>query len=142
MEIAIYTDGGSLNNPGPAASAFLIYKGKDKTGELVYKEGKAIGVATNNVAEYTALVNALTKLHELIKSGDLEKPAKVTVISDSELMVKQINGLYKVKHADMRDLLFQVRICEGDLNLPIVYTNVLRDKNADADALVKQALGR
>lgn len=142
MEITIYTDGGALNNPGPAASAFLIYEGLGKTGKLIYKEGRAIGTATNNVAEYTALVNGLTKLHELIKEGKIEKPTKVTVISDSELMVKQLNGLYKVKHADMRDLLFKVRVCEGDLNLLVVYTNVLRDKNAEADALVKQALGR
>ena len=142
MELTIYTDGGALNNPGPAASAFLIYEGLGKTGKLIYKEGRAIGNTTNNVAEYTALVNGLTKLHELIKEGIVKKPTKVTVISDSELMVKQLNGLYKVKHADMRDLLFRVRVCEGDLNLLVIYTNVLRDKNAEADALVKQALGR
>lgn len=142
MEVTIYTDGGSLSNPGQAASAFLIYKGAGKTGELVYKEGTAIGIASNNVAEYTALVNGLTKLKNLVSDGSLTKPDHITIVSDSELMVKQLNGLYKVKHADMRNLLFKVRVLEGELNIPIKFTHVLREKNADADALVKQALGR
>lgn len=136
MEIIIYTDGGSLNNPGRAASAFLI----NSEGKLIYKEGKYIGIASNNVAEYTALVNALTKLNELKKTG--LHFTKVTIFADSQLMINQVNGLYKIKHPDMKYLYMKVKMIESELNVPMVYTHVLREKNAEADALVKQALGQ
>lgn len=139
MKLKIHTDGGSLSNPGQAAIGYLIYL---EDGTLFFSEGKAIGVASNNVAEYTALVTALTKVFEFIKEGKLKSVDAINVFADSELMIKQINGLYKVKHADMRDLLFKIRIAEGDLSIPVTYTHVLRDKNAEADKLVKQALGR
>jgi len=139
MKLKIHTDGGALNNPGPAGIGYLIYL---EDGSLYFSEGKAIGTASNNVAEYTALVTALTKVNELIKNGELRDVKSISVFADSELMIKQINGLYKVKHADMRDLLFKIRIAEGDLGIPVIYTHVLRDKNAAADKLVKTSLGR
>lgn len=140
MKLVVHTDGGSLSNPGQAAIGYLIYN-EDKS-KLLFSEGLPIGVASNNVAEYTALVTALTKIRELLDDKTLADVDSIQVYADSELMVKQLNGLYKVKHADMRDLLMKVRMCEGDLGLPIIYTHVLRDKNAAADALVKKALGR
>ena len=136
MKITIYSDGGSLNNPGRAASAFLIYA----DGKLLHKEGKYIGIASNNVAEYTGLINALTKVVELCKDGSITNLESVSCIADSELMVKQLNGLYKVKNADMRDLYMKVKMLEAEINVSISYTHVLRDKNAEADALVKKAL--
>lgn len=139
MKLKIHTDGGSLSNPGQAAIGYLIY---DEAGKLLFSEGKAIGIASNNVAEYTALVTALSKVRDLLAAGTLPPIDAITCVADSELMVKQLNGLYKVKHADMRNLLFKVRVLEGELRLPIIYTNVLRDKNTEADALVKKALGR
>lgn len=137
MKLTIYSDGGSLNNPGRAASAFLIFR-EDNT--LIYQEGKYIGIASNNVAEYTGLINALTKVKQLREEAVITDVDSIACIADSELMVKQLNGIYKVKNADMLDLHMKVKMLEAELNVPISYTHVLRDKNAKADALVKNAL--
>lgn len=138
MNLTIFTDGGSLNNPGQAAIGYLIYDGK----ELITKGSAAIGIATNNVAEYTGLITALQKVQDLKKEGTLTGVQRISCIADSELIVKQLNGLYKVKNPDMRDLLMKVRMLENEIDIPITYTHVLREKNAEADALVKKALGR
>ena len=135
MTLTIYTDGGSLNNPGQAAYAYVIYRDT----EILVKHGARLGIATNNIAEYTGLIEALKKVIELKKSHEINK---IFVFADSELMVKQVNGLYKVKNTELRDKLFEVRALEGDMNIPITYTHVLREKNQLADSLVKKALGR
>ena len=153
MNLTIHTDGGSLHNPGPAASAFLIHS----EGKLLHQYKEAIGIASNNVAEYTALIRALTYVKEQwihrrhsgldpesssildprFREDDIES---IKVIADSELMVRQVNGVYKVKHPDIKPLHTQVKLLELEIGVPIVYTHVLREKNADADALVKKAL--
>lgn len=133
MNLSIYTDGGSLNNPGQAASAFLV----SGDGKLLYKEGRAIGIATNNIAEYTALIRALEWVKQ--NRGMFHS---IHVISDSQLMIRQVNGEYKVKDTGIKKLHSQVKLLEMELGLPISYTHVLREKNKEADALVKQALGR
>lgn len=132
MNITIYTDGGSLNNPGQAATAYLIYQNK----KLVFSHGERIGVASNNVAEYTALISALKKIKEL----NVASIKSIVVFSDSQLMVRQLQGLYKVKHADIKPLFHEVK--ELELNLPVVplYTHIMREKNMEADALVKNVL--
>lgn len=137
MELTIFTDGGSLNNPGQAASAYLIYQ----NGKLIHKQGVALGIATNNEAEYNALIFALEKVHELL-TNHVIKATSIQVFSDSALMVNQINGLFKVKHAVMREKIIKIRVLEGEINLPTKYTHVLREKNVEADALVKATLGR
>jgi|SRR3989338_3319335 len=135
MQLKIYTDGGSLNNPGKAASAFLVYK----DGKLLHKHKEKIGIASNNVAEYTALIRALEYVYTQVKSEKL-KVKSLQVISDSQLMVRQVNGLYKVKNADIKPLHTRVKMLEMQIGLPISYTHVLREKNQEADALVKEAL--
>ncbi len=137
MKLKIHTDGGSLQNPGQAASAYLIYD-KD-TDKLVYSHGVAIGIASNNVAEYTALINALEHVLEMQKTQSVES---VQIVADSELMIRQVNGIYKVKNIDMKPLFNKVKMLELSLGIPISYTHVLREHNAEADALVKKALGR
>ena len=134
MNLTIHTDGGSLNNPGPAAIGFLINEGT----KCLYTHSEAIGVASNNVAEYTALIRALT----YVKTHFKDTANSIQIIADSELMIRQVNGIYKVKNADIKPLHTQVKLLEMELGLPIIYSHVLRDKNADADALVKKALGR
>ena len=134
MHLIIHTDGGSLNNPGPAAIGFLIHEGE----KCLYKHGESIGFATNNVAEYTALIRAFSYIIGCFK----EQVKQIHVIADSELMIRQINGIYKVKHPDIKPLHMQVKMLEMQLGVPISYTHVLREKNAEADALVKKALGR
>lgn len=134
MQITIHTDGGSLNNPGKAASAFLIHS----EGKLLHTYNEYIGIASNNVAEYTALIRALTYVKDNLK----DSVEKIHIFADSELMIRQVTGIYKVKNADIKTLHTQVKLLEMELSIPIVYTHVLREKNAEADALVKQALGR
>jgi len=132
MKLTIYTDGGSLNNPGQAAYGFVVYIGK----KLLHKQNERIGIASNNVAEYTALIKSLEFIREISNS----KIQSIQVISDSLLMVNQVNGLFKVKNVDIRPLHLQVKLLEIELGLPISYKHVLRDKNTEADALVKEAL--
>lgn len=134
MRLIIHTDGGSLNNPGPAAIGFLIHDGT----KCLYKHSEAIGVATNNVAEYTALIRAFSYVRDHF-NGQVEH---IQVIADSELMIRQVNGIYKVKHPEIKPLHTEVKILEMKMGIPITYTHVLRERNADADALVKKALGR
>ncbi|NTU46898.1 ribonuclease HI family protein [Candidatus Roizmanbacteria bacterium] len=134
MEFKIYTDGGSLNNPGEAASAFLIFE----DNVLIYEEGRRIGIASNNIAEYSALVFALEKVKKLLSEG--KKPNFIRVFSDSSLMVNQVNGLFKVKDPNIGRKVFEVHALEQEINIPISYTHVLRNYNALADALVKKAL--
>ncbi len=138
MQLKINTDGGSLNNPGQAASAFVMYV-DDKE---IYSEGKAIGIATNNDAEYTALVNALRKVIEMQKNGMLKGVAKISVYSDSNLMVSQVNGSWKIKHAPIQKYVFEIHALEVEIGLPISYTYFPREENTVADGLVKKALGR
>jgi len=138
MILKIHTDGGALNNPGPAASAFVLYLDEKE----IYSEGKTIGSATNNDAEYTALINALKKVKELQNLGSLNDVERITVFADSNLMVNQVNGLWKIKHAAIRDYIFEIHALENEVNLPISYTYVPREQNTIADGLVKKALGR
>ena len=133
--VTVYTDGGSLNNPGQAACAYVIYF-DDK---LQDQHGEALGIATNNIAEYTGLIKALEKVKEYKKTHTIER---IFVYADSELMIRQVNGIYKVKNAELKDCYMKVHALEAEINLPIKYTHVLREKNALADSLVKKVLGR
>ena len=130
-EVIIYTDGGSRGNPGPAAAGFVV------TGEgnqTLQAKGVFLGVATNNVAEYTGLVEGLEAAIQL-------GAGQVRVYSDSELLVRQINGQYKVKSANIKPL--YNRSCEllGKFDKWQV-NHVTRDKNVQADELVNLALDR
>lgn len=133
MDLTIFTDGGSLNNPGKAASAYLIYNGKT----LIHKDAKYLGIASNNVAEYTALILALQKVKELQKT---QKINSVTCIADSNLMVNQLNGVYKIKHPDMRRLASEIKLLEMEIGILPTYKHTLREGNTEADALVKSIL--
>jgi len=136
MKLTIYTDGGSLNNPGEAAYGFVVYT----NGVMSYTQKERIGIASNNVAEYTGLIKALLYVKESIMRSALPV-SHIYIISDSQLMVHQVNGLYKVKHPDIKPLHEKVKALEMELGLPISYTHVLREKNKKADSLVKEALG-
>ena len=94
MKARLFTDGGARGNPGPAAYGFVL---EDDGGTVLAAHGEAIGVATNNVAEYSALLAGLERAAEL-GVDELE------VVSDSELMVKQMTGVYRVKNEALRDL--------------------------------------
>ena len=129
MRAKLSTDGGARGNPGPAAFAYVL---EAEDGTVLAAHGEAIGVATNNVAEYRALVEGLRKAGEVGVS-------ELDVVSDSELMVKQMRGEYKVKNEALLDLsLRAARLASvvGDVR----YTAVRREANELADRLVNEAL--
>jgi ribonuclease HI len=132
MTLNVFTDGGAINNPGPAACAFVVYS----DNKLLFKFSEKIGLATNNFAEYSALLKSL----EWIKSNKGDKITNVVVSSDSLLMVNQVNGLFKVKNPDIRSFILRVRILEQEIGIPVVYKNIPREQNRLADALVKETL--
>lgn len=138
MQFTIYTDGGSLNNPGEAAIAFLIYK----DSVLLEKKAERIGTASNNIAEYTALYSALKRIKEISGSINKSDVQRITTISDSLLMVSQLNGLFKVKDASIHEILMKIRMLEAEIAVPISYKHVRREENKLADALVKKVLLR
>jgi ribonuclease HI len=129
MKAIVHVDGGARGNPGPAAAACVI---STPAGELLGEYAELLGTATNNVAEYRALLLGLAKARELGAS-------EVQVIGDSELIAKQIQGLYKVKHAAMKPLYLEaMEALRGFQRWSI--STVPRAQNADADALVNAAL--
>ena len=135
MILRVYTDGGSLNNPGKAASAYLIYK----NNQLLAQEGRNIGINTNNIAEYQALIMAWEKIIELFNNKALSSVKKIEFISDSLLMVNQMLGTYRVKDEGLKKRYLKVKELEKKIKIEFTYKHVLREKNTQADALVKQA---
>ena len=133
MELKIFTDGGSINNPGPAAAAFAIFQDH----RLIYQSSVRIGNRTNNFAEYTALVKAL----EWTITNKLTTVSRLAFFSDSNLMVNQLNGMFKVKNPTIREFILKIRTLEQGLQIPIVYKYIPREQNQLADSLVKKALG-
>lgn len=134
-KFTIYTDGGSRNNPGPAAIGFVIH---DATGRVLKEHGEAIGETTNNVAEYKAVVAALKKLKALV-GGQHASRAKIEVYADSELLVEQLNARYKIKDEKLVPLFVQVWNLRQDFG-EVSFTHVRREKNKAADRLVNAAL--
>ena len=129
MRVTLHCDGGSRGNPGAAAVGVVI---TDSEGEVIGEVSQAIGIATNNVAEYEAVIRGLSRASEL---GATE----VDLIGDSELIAKQITGDYRVKHADMKPLHAKALALLSGFDDWTIRT-VPRAQNADADALVNQAL--
>ena len=129
MKARLFTDGGARGNPGPAAYGYVL---EADDGTLLAAHGESIGTATNNVAEYRALVAGLEKAVEL-QVDELE------VVSDSELLVKQMRGEYKVKNEALRELSEEAANLARKLGT-VAYTAVRREHNELADRLVNEAL--
>ena len=129
MKLVVHVDGGARGNPGPAAAAAVL---STPEGEAVDEAHELLGVATNNVAEYRGLLLGLERARKL--GAD-----EIEIVNDSELVAKQVNGLYKVKHPDMRPLHAQAMEALGGFRRWTV-RSVPRAQNAGADALVNQAL--
>ncbi len=129
MKARLSTDGGARGNPGPAAFAYVL---EAEDGTVLAAHGEAIGVATNNVAEYRALVEGLRKAVELAVDD-------VEVVSDSELLVKQMQGEYRVKNEALRHLSLEAGALARQLG-SVRYRAVRREHNELADRLVNEAL--
>ncbi|HEV8461199.1 MAG TPA: ribonuclease HI family protein [Gaiellaceae bacterium] len=129
MRARLFTDGGARGNPGPAAYGFVL---ESEDGDVLAAEGGALGVTTNNVAEYSGL---LAGLHKAIEAGIRE----LEVISDSELMVKQMRGEYRVRNAALVELNEEAEALARKLG-SVEYRHVKRAHNELADKLVNEVL--
>jgi ribonuclease HI len=129
VKARLFTDGGSRGNPGPAAFGFVL---EAEDGTVFAERGETIGIATNNVAEYSGLIAGL---ETAIQLGVTE----VEVVSDSELLVKQMRGEYRVKNEALRGLSTQATRLGRQLD-SVEYRHVRRERNTRADGLVNEAL--
>jgi probable phosphoglycerate mutase len=130
LKLIIEADGGSRGNPGPAAYGCLV---KDaQTNEVLFKEGKTLGITTNNVAEYSGLVAALVAAHEI------DPNAQIEVRMDSKLVVEQMSGNWKIKHENMKGLVEKARNAFAQSQVKYVW--VPREDNLAADTLLNIAL--
>ncbi len=130
-KLIIYTDGGARGNPGPAGIGVVIY---DENRQLVAELAEFLGVATNNQAEYQALIVAFKKAAAL-------GAAELDCYLDSELVVKQLKREYKVKNKDLAPLFLTIH----NLSLSfrkITYTHIPRERNQEADKLANEAMDR
>lgn len=133
MELIINTDGASRGNPGRASYGYVI---KTKDGVILHQEGAKIGIATNNIAEYSAVLKSLEYIHKYFFK---KAPHNIEVISDSELIVRQLSGLYKIKNPGLLTIFVKIKDLEEKLG-EINYKSVPREKNFIADRLANIAL--
>jgi len=131
MNLIIYTDGGARGNPGPAGIG--VYITDKATGEMVEEHAKFLGSTTNNQAEYQAAILALQRAVELGAQS-------VELVADSELLIKQARGEYRVKNADLAKRYLELKNLETKLAGRVTYRHVMRTHNKRADALANQAM--
>ena len=129
-DLKIFTDGGARGNPGEAAVGVVFFSDDKK----IHSHKERIGEATNNVAEYRAVICALKIAKEKFK------PQSIEINLDSELVSRQLNGEYKVKDANLKELYYEVRELVLELGGAVVFRHVRREQNKEADKLVNQAL--
>ncbi len=149
--LRVYSDGGARGNPGPAAIGFVV---KDAQGRKIYQEAQTIGEATNNMAEYQAVIAALNWLIKQTQTSNV--PKSVHFFLDSRLVTNQLNGVFKVKDQKLRNLVIKVRELEKKAGLSgarqitlfekekskISYQEIPREMNSEADSLVNAALDK
>lgn len=129
----INTDGGSRGNPGEAAYGFVVY---DKDEKLIHEKGEKIGINTNNVAEYMGVISALKWIKE---NSKIQNP-NIFFFLDSELVTSQLNGVYKVKNENLRNLFFTAKSLIEEIHGNVKFTAIRRESNKEADRMVNLAL--
>jgi ribonuclease HI len=131
--LKIFCDGGARGNPGPAASAFVIlYKNK-----TLFEKAKLLGRQTNNYAEYSTVLLAMSWLKQNIKKLDI---TNINFFLDSELVVRQLMGIYKIKNLGLKKIYLKIKKHESILAINTSYTHVPREKNRRADYLINKIL--
>lgn len=130
--VSVYCDGGSRGNPGEAAYGFVVY---DQSGKQLHAQGKRIGIATNNIAEYSAVVAALKWLVE-----HLNENTSIQFYLDSTLVTNQMNGVFKIKNENLRGYVYEAKKLEVKLSQKVKYTSIPREQNKMADKMVNLAL--
>jgi ribonuclease HI len=133
-KISIFTDGGARGNPGPAALGVFI---EDENKKELARIGKTIGNTTNNVAEYSAILEGLTWAVDNKEKHNIES---INFYMDSQLACSQLTGLFKVKNSRIREFVFAIRQKEAEIKVPVSYTHIPREENFKADFMVNQAL--
>lgn len=128
MDFVVNTDGASKGNPGPSSYGYII---KNRGGAIVHQEGELIGVTTNNVAEYTAVIKAL---EYIVKRFFRKAPHKIEVVSDSRLVVEQLSGRFKIKSPNLLPLFDKIKALEIEAG-SVFYRTVPREENFIADRL-------
>ena len=136
MEVNIYTDGGSRGNPGISGYGLVIY---DDQKTLIYQESKFLGIKTNNEAEYSGIIAALEWVK---KNQSAYQITQLNFFADSQLMIRQFQGIYKVKAPTLLPLFSRAQQLLLQINLPAKFTDVRREFNKLADELANQAMDR
>jgi ribonuclease HI len=137
-QFTLYADGGSRGNPGPAGSGAVVF---DSMGKRVVEVADFLGVETNNVAEYEAVLRGLRRLKETYPDGHFNH-IPVLVRLDSKLIVEQMKGAYKVKHPNLIPRYLELRNLIARSFPLITFEHVRREFNKDADALANEAMDR
>ncbi len=138
QQLYIYCDGGARGNPGPGASAFVV---KDNRGTIVARGGKYLGKTTNNIAEYMAVIEALSWLEKNIPTT-VKSPLIIKLFLDSLLVTNQLNGLFKIKDHNLRELVIKIKGLENQIKADIIYQHIPRSQNFQADELVNEILDK
>lgn len=133
--LEIYTDGGSRGNPGKSACAFAAFINKT----LIKENSLYLGITTNNVAEYQGVYFALKWIAD---SGEVNEIREVIFFLDSELIVKQLNGLYKIKNTNLLKINIDIKNLIKETNKNILFRNIPREQNKIADGLVNRELDK
>lgn len=138
MQITLYADGGARGNPGPAGAGAVAF---DSMGKRIVEVADFLGVATNNVAEYEAVLRGLNALRTSYSDGYFST-MPVVVRMDSKLVIEQLKGAYRVKHPNLIPRYLETKNLIARHFPKISFEHVPREKNADADALANEAMDR
>jgi ribonuclease HI len=134
--VTVFADGAARGNPGPASCGVVL-----RFSHQTYHLGFYLGETTNNVAEYQAVIAALTWLHQFKFSEQIEiRPVRIDLHLDSELVIRQLSGEYRVKANNLKQLHLKIKTLEMELEVPVVYIFVRREKNQLADRLANEVL--
>jgi ribonuclease HI len=136
MQINVFTDGGSRGNPGCSGYGLVIY---DDHQKILFKESKYLGTKTNNEAEYSGLIGALTWIN---KNQDSLKISEINFHADSQLMIRQLQGIYKVKAPTLLPLFRKAKEIINSISVPIFFKDIRRESNELADELANLAMDR
>jgi len=135
MKLIIHSDGGARGNPGPAAYGVII---QDESGKQIAKLGKPMGTKTNNQAEYGGIIGALEYIQEFLSSET--SISEIEFYLDSDLLVNQLSGIYKIKSPELAILAIKAKNLEKEISVPVIYKYIPREQNKMADKVVNQVL--
>ena len=138
QKFILYTDGGARGNPGPAATGIVVY---DSNNQKILEFSSYIGRATNNQAEYQALILGLGQVQKIVSDKALLKETNIVAYLDSELVVKQLKGEYRVKNKGLQPLVEKALKLTQDFN-QVNFLHIPRQNNKEADKLVNQELDK